>query len=160
MINRYICPKPSCQSRHLNRVSGTSNPMEYICYSCSDLYIINDDGIPVLKDPIVNEKKSKYNNTRVKVDGISFDSQGEANYYWGLKLRRQAKDIKWFALQPRFILQDGDKKIEYRADFIVAEKDGTVRVVDFKGFETDSFKLKRKLLESQYDLTLEIQKGR
>jgi len=114
-----------------------------------------EDGRPALKDPMV-KPKPKHGNKRVKVDGIWFDSQGEANYYCNLKLLRRANKIAWFCLQPKFVLLDGETTILYIADFIVCENDGKARVIDFKGFETKDFKIKKKLLEAQYNMRLEL----
>ena len=69
-----------------------------------------------------NIKKTKYRANKTSVDGHTFDSQKEANYYNMLKLRLQAKDIKGFCLQPTFILAPG---LKYKADFITFNNDGT-----------------------------------
>lgn len=76
-------------------------------------------------------KRSKYGAKKTSVDGHTFDSQKEADYYCELKLRLQAKDIKGFCLQPTFILADN---LKYKADFIVFNNDGTSEVVDVKRF--------------------------
>lgn len=74
-------------------------------------------------------KRSKYGAVKTSVDGHTFDSQKEADYYCNLKLRLQAKDIKGFCLQPTFILAPG---LKYKADFIVFNNDGTSEVIDVK----------------------------
>jgi hypothetical protein len=92
-------------------------------------------------------KRSKYNNKRIKVDGILFDSQKEADYYNDLKLQLRAGVIKGFCRQPEFVLVAGfaDRKpVTYKADFIVFNLDGTAEIVDTKGFETEVFKIKEK----------------
>ncbi len=65
-------------------------------------------------------KKSKYGAIKTSVDGQTFDSKKEAEFYCELKMRLQAKDIKGFCLQPTFILAPG---LKYKADFIVIDKD-------------------------------------
>ena len=115
---------------------------------------------------IKQPKKSKYNNKKVIVDGIKFDSQKEAEYYCRLKLLKQAGEIKDFGLQPRYVLQPGFEKngekfkpITYIADFVITNNDGTTDVVDIKGVETQIFKIKRKLFEYKYpDLSLKVVK--
>jgi hypothetical protein len=97
-------------------------------------------------------KKNKYNAKKVKIDGHVFDSQKEANFYFELKIRLKAGDILSFCLQPKFILSE---KITYKADFIIFEHDKT-RVVDIKGFETETFKLKKKLFEEKFNIELEV----
>ena len=65
-------------------------------------------------------KKTKYRANKVSVDGHTFDSQKEADYYAELKLRLQAKEINGFCLQPTFILAPS---LKYKADFIIFNKD-------------------------------------
>lgn len=108
-------------------------------------------------------KKSKYNNERIRVDGILFDSKLEADFYSDLKLQLKAGVIRGFCRQPEFILVEGfgaRKPVIYKADFIVFRKDGTAEIIDVKGMETEVFKMKRKLFQSRYPgLALRIVKG-
>lgn len=112
------------------------------------------------------KKKSKYNNTKTVIDGITFDSIKEADYYCQLKLLKRAGEIKDFGLQQRYELQPTFKKngkthrsITYVADFVIENNDGTTDVVDVKGFETQLFKVKQKLFEYKYpDLQLKVVK--
>lgn len=105
---------------------------------------------------------SKYHNRKAVVDGITFDSITEAEYYIGLKLLLRDGAIKDIEIHPKFLLQPAyvknGKKIRpiyYEADFayfdIVAGKNV---VVDVKGCKTDVYKLKKKLFEYRYDLTI------
>ncbi len=111
-------------------------------------------------------KKSKYKNEKTIVDGIQFDSIKEAEYYCKLKILKKAGEIKDFGLQPRFELQPGFEKngvkyqpITYVADFVIVNNDGTTDVVDVKGFETQVFKIKKKLFEYKYpELSLKVVK--
>lgn len=111
-------------------------------------------------------KKSKYKNEKTIVDGIQFDSIKEAEYYCKLKILKKAGEIKDFGLQPRFELQPAFEKngvkyqpITYVADFVIVNNDGTTDVVDVKGYETQVFKIKRKLFEYKYpDLNLKVVK--
>jgi len=108
-------------------------------------------------------KKPKYNNKRVLVDGILFDSQKEADYYSELKLQLKAGTIKGFCRQPEFILVEGfvgRKPVTYKADFIIFYPDGTAEIIDTKGMETETFKLKKKLFQEKFPgLELKIVKG-
>lgn len=110
-----------------------------------------------------NKRKSKYNNKKIELDGYTFHSQLEADYYTQLKLRQKAKDILFFKLQPRYLLQDafekdGKKysKIEYVADFEIHHTDGSIEVVDTKGVLTDVFRIKEKLFHAKYPYKLTI----
>lgn len=94
---------------------------------------------------------------------VSIDSKAEAQYYLQLKWLKQAKQIKDFKLQPRFLLQETFKKngktfrkIEYVADFEVHNLDGSTEIIDIKGVETEGFKIKRKLFERRYDTPLKV----
>lgn len=98
-----------------------------------------------------NIKKTKYRATKTSVDGHTFDSQKEANYYNTLKLRLQGKDIKGFCLQPTFILAPG---LKYKADFIIFNNDGTYEVIDVKGFKTKEYIAKKKVFEDKFNLKI------
>ncbi|MCY7574479.1 DUF1064 domain-containing protein [Bacillus pumilus] len=106
---------------------------------------------------------NKYGARKTVVDGITFDSKAEAKYYEQLKWLKKAKQIKDFSLQPRFELQEAFKKnsktfrnIEYIADFLVTNLDGSKEVIDIKGVETKEFAIKRKLYERKFDTPLKV----
>lgn len=108
---------------------------------------------------------SKYGNKKTVVDNIIFDSKAEATYYQQLKWLKQAKQIKDFKLQPKFLLQEAFKKngktfrkIEYKADFEVHRLDDSVEIVDIKGAITKEFAIKRKLFERKYLNSLTVLK--
>ncbi len=95
----------------------------------------------------------KYHNKKVVIDGITFDSRKEANYYCELKILKMAGKVKDFEMQVPFELQpkfkhDGKtvRAIKYVADFVVHYPDGQQVVVDTKGFRTKEYLLKRKML--------------
>ncbi len=100
----------------------------------------------------------KFKNKKPVVDGITFDSQKEANYYCELKIQKRAGVIKDFELQPEFILQDGFRDssgkwhhaIKYRADFKVKYPDGREEIVDTKGHKTQVYRIKKKMLLKRY----------
>lgn len=97
--------------------------------------------------------KSKYNSKKISVDGITFDSQAEANYYCQLKILLKAGEIDGFCRQARFVItegKNGEKGTEYVTDFIVFLPGGKYRIIDVKGVKTDVFKLKVKCLREKY----------
>jgi hypothetical protein len=107
----------------------------------------------------------KYNAKRTEIDDIQFDSKVEGQYYLYLKQQQIEGKIKQFELQPIFTLQEGFRKngkyfrpILYIADFKVYMNDGTVQIIDVKGYETADFKIKRKLFESKYPFPLILMK--
>lgn len=104
---------------------------------------------------------NKYHNRKVTVNGITFDSQKEADRYLELMLMQKEGQIDRLKLQPEFTLQeafttpDGEKvkAIRYRADFTYRKKmrDGAdtywVSVVeDVKGYRTKEYQQKRKMM--------------
>ncbi|MCH5213063.1 MAG: DUF1064 domain-containing protein [Oscillospiraceae bacterium] len=106
--------------------------------------------------------KNKYNAKKIWVDGICFDSLKEADYYCNLKLLQRAGAIKGFCRQARFVITEGtdnsNRAAEYVADFVIFDKDDTVRIVDTKGVETKVFKLKMKMFREKYpDLAVLIE---
>lgn len=106
---------------------------------------------------------SKYRNQPAVVEGVRFDSQREALHYLCLLDRVKYGEITDLVLQPRYELQPAYRvgarrvaAIEYVADFAYTENGRRV-VEDVKGYETDVFKLKRKLFEFRYtDLDFRI----
>ena len=98
-------------------------------------------------------RRAKYGNRKVWVDGFCFDSDKEAQYYGALKLLLKAGEIKGFCVQPEFLLTEGtgpdERGTSYKADFIVWHKD-RAEVVDTKGYETEIFKLKLKMMREKY----------
>lgn len=110
------------------------------------------------KDKMVKKStKSKYNNKKTTIDGITFDSKREAEYYCQLKLLEKAKVIKILELQPRFELQPTFKKngvthrsIVYVADFKILNEHNEIEIIDVKGMKTDLFKAKQKMFEYKY----------
>ena len=107
--------------------------------------------------------KSKYNNKKVEADGHVFDSKAELLYYQNLKSLQEKKEILFFRMQPRYLLQESfrkheklHRKIEYVADFEVHHLNGSIEVIDIKGFETTDFNIKKKLFEWKYPHSLRI----
>ena len=67
-----------------------------------------------------NIRKTKYRANKTSIDGHTFDSKREAEYYCELKNRLKANAIKGFCLQPTFMLAPG---LKYKADFIIFNND-------------------------------------
>jgi len=103
-------------------------------------------------------KINKFKATKKEVNGIKFDSKGEAERYQYLLMLQSAGEIKGLTLQPSFILAESfrhkgilHRAIGYRADFNYFDVTLDTKVVeDFKGVETPLFKLKKKLLISKF----------
>lgn len=93
----------------------------------------------------------KYGNRKTMTsDGIVHDSKKEAQRWSELLLMQRAGYIEDLRRQVKFELipkQDGERACHYVADFVYRDAiTEDVIVEDTKGFETDVFKIKRKLL--------------
>lgn len=97
-------------------------------------------------------QRHKYNAVRTEYDGIKFSSKKEADYYRQLKTYQDGGYVIFFLMQVPFHLPG---KAKYICDFQVFYADGTVRFVDVKGMETPMFKMKKKMVESLYPVTIE-----
>lgn len=95
--------------------------------------------------------KFKYKNTITYSDGIRFHSKKEMNHYLNLKLLQKAGTLSFFLRQVPFHLPGN---IKYICDFICFWTDGTITFEDVKGFKTNTYKLKKKLVESTYPVTI------
>ena len=96
----------------------------------------------------------KYGARRITIDGLTFDSQGEAGRWGELVLAERAGFIRNLTRQHTCVLQDGkrNERITLRWDFAYEEtvwQGDTPRwvqvVEDFKGVQTPVFRLKLKL---------------
>lgn len=107
-------------------------------------------------------RRHKYGAKPTTVDGIRFASKREAKRYGELKLLERAGLISCLELQPRFpftlrgtFSNEAKHIFTYVADFSYLDHDGTGIVVeDVKGVRTEVYKLKRKLIEEQYGITI------
>ena len=117
-------------------------------------------------------KNNKYSNTKVTIDGETFDSKREAKRYFELKLLERAKKIKNLQRQVKFLLipsqyeevidakgKTNQKCIEracvYVADFQYQDaKTGDLVVEDTKGVRTKDYIIKRKLMLSVYNIKI------
>lgn len=96
---------------------------------------------------------SKYGNKKTVVDGITFDSKKEANRWCELKLMERAGLITELYRQFPFKILPGQRRngkvverpVWYYADFVYREN-GELVVEDAKGFRTDVYKLKKKMM--------------
>lgn len=101
----------------------------------------------------------KYGNRKTTVDGITFDSKAEAERYKELKRLELLGVIKGLELQKTFRLckdrwNNGRPfSISYKADFVYT-LDGDIIVEDVKGFRTEAYQLKKKLMKAVYGIEI------
>ena len=96
--------------------------------------------------------KHKFRAKPTELDGIKFSSKKEASYYKQLKLRQSAGEVVFFLRQTPFHLPGG---VKYVCDFIEFWSDETVYVIDCKGFKTEQYKSKKKMVEALYPIEIE-----
>lgn len=111
-------------------------------------------------------QRSKFFSKKVVIDGITFDSKKEGEYYLKLKDDEKNGIIRDLELQKEYILQDKFKlnnktrrQITYKADFTyISTKDDKLHVVDIKSPYTAKdkvYRLKKKMFEYKYGMELE-----
>ena len=113
-------------------------------------------------------KYSKYKNRKTVYRGVKFDSEKEAQRYAELLALENAGIIQGLRTQvafelipaqklptpvrmPKGYLKRTERKTEYKADFVYV-KDGKTVVEDTKGYETEVWKIKRKLMLEKYGI--------
>lgn len=110
-------------------------------------------GTPPNKSKYKNNKPEYYDPDLKQL--IKFDSNKELEYYLILKDRAKRGEIRHLKrqytieIQPAFTDHQGNKikAITYKADFYFYDKIlKSWRVIDVKGFKTEVYKLKKKLL--------------
>lgn len=95
--------------------------------------------------------KHKFKARRTNVDGIKFSSKKEANRYNILKLLQKSGEILFFLRQVPFHLPGG---VKYVCDFFIFWANGDVTIEDVKGFKTESYKAKKKMVEAIYPIII------
>ena len=116
---------------------------------------------------VINGKlcnNNKYHNKKVIYKDIRFSSKKEMQRYKDLELLESTDYICNLELQKKFLLQEGytnaegkkRRPIYYIADFYYYDYiDNKWVVEDVKGVRTDVYKLKKKLFEYKYNLTID-----
>ena len=95
------------------------------------------------------KRGNKYGAKSSIYNGIAYHSKKEAGYAQELDLRIKAKDIKkWERQVPIELRVNGELIAKYYVDFKIYHNDKSEELVEVKGFETEVFRLKRKLLEA------------
>lgn len=93
---------------------------------------------------------NKYGAVKTTVDGIKFDSKGEAAHWFTLKIRERAGEITELQRQVTYRLEvNGQIICKYIADYAYKEN-GVDICADYKGVVTAEFRLKAKLFKAIY----------
>ena len=97
----------------------------------------------------------KFGNRKTELDGKVFDSRKEARRFAELRLMERAGEISGLQTQVPFVLipaqrdEKGrviERAVSYVADFVYNDKAGKLVVEDAKGYRTEVYKLKRKMM--------------
>lgn len=99
----------------------------------------------------------KYRNKKTNKSGYSFDSKLEVAVYEMLVLQLKAGELKEIRVKPNVRLTDA--KILAIPDFMVTNKDDTESYVEAKGYETDVWRIKRRLWKHYGPGPLLVYKG-
>lgn len=119
-------------------------------------------------------RSDKYGAHKVEIDGMRFASKKEARRYLQLKAMAEAGEIRDLKMQvpftliptqfePPVALNNGRKKrgrciereCKYIADFAyIRAEDGAYIVEDAKGFRTDVYRIKKKLMLYVYGIRI------
>jgi Protein of unknown function (DUF1064). len=120
---------------------------------------------------------TKYNATKVTIDGHTFDSKKESNRYLELKLLERGKVISDLRTQVEFELLPNqyitekrygksgkplkdkkvllERRVVYRADFVYTlNETGETVVEDVKGIRLPEYILKRKMFLYKYGIPI------
>lgn len=97
----------------------------------------------------------KFKAKPVEDDGQKFASTLEWKYFRHLKMLQKAGEVLFFTRNVPFYLPGGGK---YVVDYEIFNSDGSVRFVDVKGLELETFKIKKRIVESVYPIEIEVVK--
>ena len=106
---------------------------------------------------------SKYRNKRVEYGGYKFDSIAEKDRFVELRMLETKGYIKDLKLQVPFVLiskSQYGRDVRYIADFTYYI-DKELVVEDVKGVLTKEYKLKKRLMQEKYHITIqEVKHGK
>ena len=106
----------------------------------------------------------KYGNTKVTVDGLSFDSKAEARRWHELQIMEQAGVIRNLRRQVPYRLVKGERwsdgrkhrDVVYIADFVYEDVEAGKEIVeDVKGVRTDAYRIKRELMKAVHGIEVQ-----
>lgn len=107
--------------------------------------------------------RPKYNNQRIEINGLRFDSRAEARRYLELRLLEQDGKIANLRRQVSFELVGGVRllgskratpALRYVADFAYDDADGRPVVEDVKGVITAVYRIKRHLMKAKFNIDI------
>lgn len=97
------------------------------------------------------KRAGKFNAKRTEYAGRTYSSKKEAAYAQRLDVEKATGDVLMWLSQVPFTLKSG---VRYVVDFAVWRSDGFCYFVDVKGFRTETYKLKKRLVEAEFPVTI------
>lgn len=98
---------------------------------------------------------TKYGNIHTRVGTKTFHSKLEAARYEELLLMEKAGEIRDLQCQVMFRLEINSVLVgKYYADFVYETKNGKQVVEDVKGFMTDTYVMKKRLMDAIYGIKI------
>lgn len=101
--------------------------------------------------------RSKYRNKLVKIDGVTFHSQKEANRWLDLQTLQKAGVISGLKRQQNFeLVVNGEHITNYRCDFLYFEK-GQQVVEDVKSpitAQLETYVIKKRLMKACHGISI------
>ncbi len=102
---------------------------------------------------------NKYGSQKTIYAGRIYHSKREAEFAKHLEYLKHAHELKDRVVniqyQVPFVIKVRNVHIcKYIADFVVLYGDERQEIIDVKGYRTDIYKLKKKLVEAQYGITV------
>ena len=96
--------------------------------------------------------RNKYNAKKTTcLSNHSHDSRGESDYCNYLLSLVKEKEIESYITQVRYPLAiNGHHITTHIVDFQISNTDGSTEVVEYKGFATEIWRIKKKLFEAIY----------
>jgi hypothetical protein len=95
--------------------------------------------------------RHKFKNVPTEVGNAKFSSKKEARHWSELLLAKKSGELLFALRQVPFHHSSG---VRYIVDFVEFWKDGTIRFVDTKGVKTPMYKVKKKMIEAEFPITI------
>ena len=99
----------------------------------------------------MNAVKHKFKAKPQNIDGIHFASKKESKHYGFLKQLVNLGEVLFFLRQVPLYLPGN---VKYICDFVVFWENGEVTFEDVKGFRTELYRAKKKIVEASYPLEI------
>ena len=101
---------------------------------------------------MIEKRYNKYKAEKQTFGGRSYHSKKEADYAANLEWRKKAGEVKEIIPQYKIDLRvNGLHIANYYIDFKVTLTDGSIELIEVKGFETPEWRIKWRLTEALLD---------